>query len=133
MDASRLKQELKVYQLVQSPGFRNALGKYRFTIPNSELIFMHDTPDKQAFKKRNRAISHGCIRLSQPELLAKYLIDRENSIESIRFLSARKGVNTVDIKLRNPIPIIITNHNVWVDKDNVLQVRPSVYNREVTE
>lgn len=133
MDASRLKQELKVYQLVQSPGFRNALGKYRFTIPNSELIFMHDTPDKQAFKKRNRAISHGCIRLSQPELLAKYLIDREGSIDSSRFLSARQGVNTVDIKLRNPIPIIITNQNVWVDKDNVLQVRPNIYNREVTE
>ncbi|MCL1095271.1 L,D-transpeptidase family protein [Shewanella kaireitica] len=133
MTVQQVKRSLKHYQLVQTAGYWNALGKYRFTIPNSQLIFLHDTPNKKAFLQRNRALSHGCIRIAQPELLANYLIKREQSYSRNRLSVAKQGTKTVDIKLKRPIPIVITNQNVWVDKDNVLQVRANVYNREVTE
>lgn len=133
MTVQQVKRSLKHYQLVQTAGYWNALGKYRFTIPNSQLIFLHDTPNKKAFLQRNRALSHGCIRIAQPELLANYLIKREQSYSRNRLSVAKQGTKTVDINLKRPIPIVITNQNVWVDKDNVLQVRANVYNREVTE
>jgi murein L,D-transpeptidase YcbB/YkuD len=131
MKASELKKALMKYKLVQLSGYKNALGKYRFTIPNSKMIFLHDTPNKNAFKKSNRALSHGCIRLANPELFADYLVSREK-VKSRKILkSAKRGETTVDIKLDNPLPVIITYQSLWVDDKNLLQVRPDIYNREV--
>ncbi|PKG73789.1 peptidoglycan-binding protein [Shewanella sp. GutCb] len=131
MSANQLEIELRKYKLVQMSGYKNALGKYRFTIPNSKMIFLHDTPNKNAFKKRNRALSHGCIRLANPGLFAEYLMNRENVKSRNILSSARRGEATVDIKLKNPLPIIITYQNIWVDDKNLLQIRPDIYNREV--
>ena len=131
MNTEQVRLSLKNFKLVQKPGYWNALGGYRFTIPNSESIFLHDTPNKKLFSKRNRALSHGCIRLAKPELLANYLVSRENVDTKKKLEAAKQGSKTVNIKLHSPIPIIITNQNIWVDKDNRLQLRSNVYKREV--
>lgn len=131
MSPEQVKISLKDFKLVQKAGYWNALGEYRFTIPNSELIFLHDTPNKKLFSERNRALSHGCIRLAKPELLANYLVSRENVDTKKKLETAKQGSKTVNIKLNSPIPIIITNQNIWVDKDNRLQLRSNVYKREV--
>ena len=131
MNTEQVRLSLKNFKLVQKPGYWNALGGYRFTIPNSESIFLHDTPNKKLFSKRNRALSHGCIRLAKPELLANYLVSRENVDTKEKLEAAKQGSKTVNITLNNPIPIIITNQNIWVDKDNRLQLRSNVYKREV--
>ncbi len=58
----------------QKPGGDNSLGKVKFLFPNSFNIYFHDTPAKGLFNKDVRAYSHGCIRLSEPEKLADYLL-----------------------------------------------------------
>ncbi len=130
MSSEQVRLSLKKFKLVQTPGYWNALGSYRFTIPNSDSIFLHDTPNKNLFFENNRALSHGCIRLAKPELLANYLISRERADKKRRLINAKQGSDTVSIKLDNPISIIITNQIIWVDKDGLLQVRASVYNQE---
>ncbi len=51
----------------QPPGERNALGRIRFNFPNKFLVYQHDTPDKNLFAKDERAFSHGCMRVQNPD------------------------------------------------------------------
>jgi len=63
------------YTLRQEPGPNNPLGRMKFLIPDSDGIYLHDTPDHHLFDKANRALSSGCIRLEHPVELALYLLD----------------------------------------------------------
>jgi murein L,D-transpeptidase YcbB/YkuD len=56
----------------RAPGEVNALGKIKFVMPNRDDIFMHDAPDRQIFRRSDRAFSSGWIRLERPiDLLAE--------------------------------------------------------------
>lgn len=57
-------------RLVQQPGPANALGQLKFEMQNRHSVYLHDTPDKTLFRRDQRALSHGCVRLSQPQALA---------------------------------------------------------------
>jgi L,D-transpeptidase YcbB len=46
----------------QDPGTQNALGLMRIDMPNSEGVYMHDTPMKQLFQQRQRAFGGLCAR-----------------------------------------------------------------------
>jgi murein L,D-transpeptidase YcbB/YkuD len=61
-------------RLRQRPGPRNSLGRVKFEFPNDENIYMHDTPSAQLFGRARRDFSHGCIRLEQPEAMARYIL-----------------------------------------------------------
>lgn len=63
------------YRLVQSSGRYNALGQIKFDFPNPESVYLHDTNNKGAFKRRVRALSHGCVRVENPFDLAKVIYD----------------------------------------------------------
>lgn len=54
----------------QKPGAGNSLGRVKFLFPNSNAIYLHDTPSKHLFSRDKRAFSHGCIRV---ETTLKYL------------------------------------------------------------
>ena len=51
----------------QPPGEANALGRIRFNFPNKFLVYQHDTPDKNLFRRDERAFSHGCMRVQNPD------------------------------------------------------------------
>jgi murein L,D-transpeptidase YcbB/YkuD len=55
----------------QKPGVRNSLGLVKFLFPNSNNIYLHDTPSKSLFQRESRAFSHGCIRVAKPKELAQ--------------------------------------------------------------
>ncbi len=129
IDSQQLPRLLSQYRLVQAPGEDNALGKMRFTIPNSHSIYLHDTPAKQLFKRNMRALSHGCIRLEKPETLSSYLIE---TIENKKGISkAMRSSATRYFSLAQPIPVYITYHTSWVDAAGKLQVRSDIYNLDM--
>jgi hypothetical protein len=53
----------------------NALGKVKFIFSNPYSVYLHDTPSKTLFSKDARDMSHGCVRLENPEKLAEYLVN----------------------------------------------------------
>ncbi len=59
----------------QPPGEANALGRIRFNFPNKFLVYQHDTPDKNLFAKEERAFSHGCMRVQNPDQYASILLN----------------------------------------------------------
>lgn len=52
----------------------NSLGRMIFRFPNTHSVYLHDTPAKYGFRRDNRAISHGCVRLEKPLDFAYFLM-----------------------------------------------------------
>ena len=70
----------------QPPGEANALGRVRFNFPNKFLVYQHDTPDKHLFAKEERAFSHGCMRVQNPD---QYAVDAAQHHDAERALLRR--------------------------------------------
>ncbi len=62
------------YTFRQPPGPRNALGEVKFNLPNRWDIYLHDTPHREDFPKRNRALSSGCVRVQKPKEFAEFIL-----------------------------------------------------------
>ena len=114
----------------QRPGPDNALGGVKFMFPNKYNIYFHDTPSKSLFRSNRRAFSHGCIRLSQPFELAKYLLkdQQEWTDEAIR--KAMNGRSEKWVKLEQKIPVSITYYTSWVDSFGNIQFRDDIYGHD---
>lgn len=121
----QLAELLKEYRLVQAPGKDNALGKLRFTIPNTQSIYLHDTPQKRLFEGGDLALSHGCIRLEKAVVLFEYILSTQDNAKEIR--RALGQPNTRYVSLSHSIPIFITYLTAWVDSRGKLQLRPDIY------
>jgi murein L,D-transpeptidase YcbB/YkuD len=111
----------------QKPGNSNALGRVKFLFPNSYSIYLHDTPGKSLFTEVDRAFSHGCIRIEQPEKLAAFLLKADsqwnkNSISTAMHLGKEKSV-TVSKK----VPVYIVYMTAFVDRQNQLNFRKDIY------
>jgi len=91
----------------QTPGPQNALGLIKFEFPNEYDVYMHGTPAKQLFSRSRRDFSHGCIRVEDPVALAQWVFQGmpEWTEDSIR--AAMNGEETMPVKLKNPIPVLI--------------------------
>jgi murein L,D-transpeptidase YcbB/YkuD len=61
----------------QKPGKENFMGLLKFTFPNSQDIYLHDTPAKKKFDEADRADSNGCVRVEDAQRFARWLLGRE--------------------------------------------------------
>jgi murein L,D-transpeptidase YcbB/YkuD len=120
------------YHFRQDPGENNALGLVKFEFPNSDHIYMHDTPAKDLFMSDKRAFSSGCIRLEKPFELANYLIQDNPQWDNDRINTILEEGKTSYIKI-TPIPIIITYLTLWVDDNGNVQSRADIYGHDVDE
>jgi L,D-transpeptidase YcbB len=91
----------------QTPGPENALGLMKFEFPNQYDVYMHGTPAKELFSKTRRDFSHGCIRLEDPVKLATWVLQGMPEWTEEKIRSAMNGETTVEIKLKDPIPVLI--------------------------
>ncbi len=67
----------KQIRVRQQPGPGNSMGKFKYSFPNGEDIFLHDTPSKELFARSNRALSNGCVRLEDAQRFGRWLLGRE--------------------------------------------------------
>ena len=93
-------------RLRQKRGPQNPLGRFKFLFPNEYSIYLHDTPKTGLFDKRDRALSHGCIRLERPLELAALLLHGEpgNWTED-RLKAVAESGRTQEINLGRKIPV----------------------------
>jgi murein L,D-transpeptidase YcbB/YkuD len=116
----------------QPPGEANALGRIRFNFPNKFLVYQHDTPDKHLFAKEERAFSHGCMRVQNPDQYAATLLNitLPNDRYTPEKIRGMYGHSEIDIKFPTPIPVNITYQTAFVDDGGKLQLRKDVYGRD---
>jgi L,D-transpeptidase YcbB len=114
----------------QRPGPGNALGKVKFLFPNSFNIYLHDTPAKSLFNKDKRAYSHGCIRVREPEKLANYVLRNQPEWTPEKISEAMNSRNEKYVKVKDPIPVVITYYTAWVDENGRLNFREDIYGHD---
>ena len=88
-----------VVKVRQKPGPANSLGRFKFDIPNSDGIYLHDTPKKELFALDVRSLSHGCVRLEDAPRLAKWLLGQDPPAAS---------APEEHVRLPQPVPITIS-------------------------
>lgn len=119
------------YILRQKPGEKNALGKVKFLFPNQYSIYMHDTPSKKYFNDTDRAFSHGCIRVAEPQKLAKFVLKDNKAWTSEKIDSVFKNTGEKEIQVKSgKIPVTITYFTSWVDSKGNLNFRNDIYERD---
>jgi len=109
INLANVKRNPDLYYARQSAGCDNALGLLVFRFPNVYDIYLHDTPEQKLFRQKERALSHGCIRVQQAEKLAALLLKNDGSATKIAAL--HNGVVKYvkqDIYLKKPVAIKIT-------------------------
>ncbi len=115
-------------RFIQLPGKKNPLGKMKFMFPNRYSVYLHDTPFKDLFKRKKRAFSHGCIRLSKPYELLKTITQEDNIISYKEAKEILKNIEKTDIDLSKKIPIHIIYLTSWIDENGKVQFRDDIYN-----
>ena len=118
----------------QPPGEANALGRIRFNFPNKFLVYQHDTPDKNLFAKEERAFSHGCMRVQNPDQYAATLLNivMPNERYTPEKIRGMYGHSEIDLKFPTPLPVNITYQTAFVDDAGKLQIRKDIYGRDAS-
>jgi murein L,D-transpeptidase YcbB/YkuD len=111
----------------QKPGAGNALGHVKFLFPNEYNVYLHDTPADSLFSKPSRAFSHGCVRVEEPETLAKYVLKGYSEWPEEKIFAAMQSGVEKYVKLKEKIPVHIAYFTAWVDENGGLHFQPDVY------
>lgn len=134
IDASSInwaQADTKRIRFRQDPGPQNALGFVRIDMPNSEGVYMHDTPMRHLFNQRWRAFSAGCIRVQDVftlvEWIAKYEPGWSEPGRASEILAAGQAV---DVKLSRQVPVYFTYLTAWAELDGRIVFRPDIYGRD---
>jgi murein L,D-transpeptidase YcbB/YkuD len=110
----------------QPPGGDNALGELKILFPNDHAIYMHDTPSKSYFNRDMRALSHGCVRLAEPRVMAAAVMG--TTVEDIGKQIA-SGQNRA-VQVPQKIPVYVSYFTAWPNKDGVIEYYDDVYGRD---
>jgi len=115
-------------RLRQRPGAGNALGLIKFVLPNPYSVYLHSTPEEQLFGRDRRALSHGCIRVSDAAGLAAYLLkDTPGGWSREAIEAATCGDRTFTVRLATPVPVFILYGTVVIDTDGAALFFDDVY------
>ncbi len=151
IDWNKYPREKLPFQFKQGSGEGNALGKFKFVFDNSSSIYLHDTNNKSAFGRANRAISHGCVRIENPLKFAELMVKNSKEYDRLRMevdlppidtaknsvfkKKLAKKVDTVNVFTLKPtwfpprknIAVIISYYTAWAEDTGRVQFRPDVY------
>lgn len=117
----------------QPPGPRNALGLVKFDLPNKWDIYLHDTPHRSDFSRKDRALSSGCIRLQHPRDLAAYILNdlEGKSYDLSRIDSITTTRKTKYQKLDEPIMVYVVYLTAFPDSNfQELRFLPDIYGKD---
>lgn len=110
----------------QEPGPTNSLGQMKIDMPNSEAVYMHDTPKKTLFRNDVRFNSSGCARIEGVRDLAAWLLEgsewNRQSIEDEIAKGERKN-----IALKKSVPVAWVYLTGWQGADGQVQFRDDIY------
>ncbi len=116
------------FHLRQQPGAMNSLGRLKFDFANDFAVYLHGTPHQELFKKNARALSSGCVRLRDPELVAEILLKGTagdwNAGHIEDEVAARK---TRWIEIKEPMPVSVVYWTVFPGEDGRVEFRRDLY------
>jgi L,D-transpeptidase YcbB len=117
-------------QVRQKPGKNNSLGRVKFLFPNSNNIYLHDSPAKSLFKNDSRAYSHGCVRVGKPRDLAVEILRNDPEWTTEKIDAAMISGTEKWVQLKNKIPVHIGYFTAWVNDSGEINFYEDIYKRD---
>lgn len=118
------------YHLQQQPGASNSLGRFKFNMPSSDAIYLHDTPHHELFQKDIRALSSGCVRVNKALDLGKMLL-HDAGWDDARVSSTLAQGDTRSVRVHKPIPVKLYYLTAWISENGQPQFRTDIYGYDV--
>ncbi|MDX7991440.1 L,D-transpeptidase [Xenorhabdus littoralis] len=119
------------YRIRQAPGPANSLGRFKFNMPNSEAIYLHDTPNQASFGREMRAISSGCVRVNKAPELADMLLG-DAGWNKVKVSNSLKTWTTKYVNIPKKIPVFLYYQTAWVDEKGAPQYRADIYDYDMS-
>lgn len=113
------------YHLRQKAGDDSALGRYKFNMPSSDAIYLHDTPSRGLFQRKHRALSSGCVRVAKSDELATLLLKEAGWTEQ-RKQTVLLSKKTTSAQIRSDNPVYLYYVTAWVEGGKV-HTLPDIY------
>ncbi|SFG23456.1 L,D-transpeptidase family protein [Neptunomonas qingdaonensis] len=133
VDPASLYQGANYLRLYEPPSERNTLGQFKFLSQSQYAIYLHDTPAKQLFSHTRRDFSSGCIRLEKAQDLADALLTLANRPEQGQLDRLIQTDDTLNIPLREPIPLYVVYWTAWLDDNGKINFRDDIYQRDMSD
>lgn len=114
----------------QDPGPWNALGLIRFDMPNPHTVYLHDTPMKNFFGQRNRAMSAGCVRVEGVSELAEWIMRDAPGWDGAKIRRVLEAGQTVEAALSKPVAVHFVYITAWAGSDGRVEFRSDLYGRD---
>jgi L,D-transpeptidase YcbB len=130
VDWRRISAASFPFRLQQIPGPTNSLGGLKLEMQNPWNVYLHDTPVKTLFARNERGFSHGCVRVQQPEELARHLLNDEEMWSAQAIANAVLAGDTRTVPLRPAVPVYLLYWTAFVDADGAVQFRKDIYGRD---
>ena len=127
IDWANIRQATFKYTLRRRPGPKNDLGDVKFIFPNSNDIYLHDTPHNELFSQSSRSFSHGCVRLAEPIKLATYLLRNRPEWDKKTILNTIATHREKYITLKKKLPVYLVYFTAWADVSGHPHFRDDIY------
>ena len=97
--------------------------------PNSQSVYIHDTPGKALFKKASRPFSSGCVRVEDPKALAVQLLKDQHWTRRRLEKYSQTHQNSA-IALETPVPVYLVYFTAWTDAEGQIHFGDDIYNHD---
>ena len=132
IDWANVTQDNFKYTLRRRPGPQNDLGNAKFIFPNSNDIYLHDTPHDELFSQVSRNFSHGCVRVEEPLKLATYLLRDKPQWDQQTILDTIATHREKYITLTKKLPVYLVYLTAWADANGHAHFRDDIYGHDKT-
>jgi len=130
VDWSKYSSKNALYTFRQEPGPHNALGRIKFIFPNKHFIYLHDTPSRSLYARKDRAFSSGCIRVEKDIELAEILLNDPEKWNQQNIQNLMDTLETKRVNLPKPMPISLLYWTVRFDEKGKIIFKKDVYDRD---
>lgn len=126
------------FKVQQGSGDANALGVLKFNFNNPYDVYLHDTNQRYLFKRSDRSLSHGCVRVESWKDLAYYIARNDSMLypkkDTLRYTTDsidnwinRKEMHKIYIK--NSFPVYI-RYFTCIPNDKKIIFFDDIYNND---
>ena len=130
VDWSKYSRKNVPHTFRQEPGPHNALGRIKFIFPNKHFIYLHDTPSRSLYARKDRAFSSGCIRVEKDIELAEILLNDPEKWNQQNIQNLMDTLETKRVNLPKPMPISLLYWTVRFDEKGKIIFKKDVYDRD---
>jgi murein L,D-transpeptidase YcbB/YkuD len=132
IDWSSVDEKNFKYTVRRRPGPKNDLGDVKFIFPNSNDIYLHDTPHDELFSETSRDFSHGCVRVEKPIDLAEYLLRNVPGYDRSKIESVIAERQEKFVSLKQKLPVYLVYFTASADANGNVTFHKDIYGHDRT-